>query len=372
MKLTATIQRNETFEIVIEGGLLEKGSILPDFLKPLGCRCAIITNENLVDLYGRKLESRLRQAGLDVSLFSFPDGEEFKTRETKAELENQLFERGYSRDTCVIALGGGVVTDLAGFVAATLCRGVPLVMVPTSLLGMVDASIGGKTGVDVPYGKNLVGCTYQPKRIFIDPSVLNTLPIDEIRNGVVEMIKHGLVADASYFDFMEKSAANILERDQTALEEGIFGSCNIKMNIIKKDEREHGMRRLLNLGHTIGHAIETLTHYAISHGRAVAIGILVEGFMAVQLGHLNKDDFERIKSIFVKYGVDTLLRKPLDVEEMLNAMRLDKKSLKQTPRFVLLNGIGSPIPFGGAYCTQVAEPVLRDGLQWMNHDLCRH
>jgi len=372
MSLTYTIQRSGKYEILIESGLVEKISIIPEFLKGLGCRCAIITNHNLEVIFGKPLESRLRQSGLDVSLFAFPDGEKFKTRETKAQLEDRLFEQGYGRDTCVIALGGGVVTDLAGFVAATFCRGVPLVMIPTSLLGMVDASIGGKTGVDVPYGKNLVGCTYQPKRVFIDPSVLKSLPLEELKNGVVEMIKHGLIADASYFDFMEQNVFQILERDQNALEKGIMGSCRIKLDIIKEDEHEKGKRRLLNLGHTIGHAVELLTHYAIPHGRAVAIGILVEGFLAMQLGHLKQENFGRIRAIFEKYAVDVTLPKPLGVEEIINTMKLDKKSLKQMPRFVILEGIGRPLSCEDSYCMQVDDGVLKDALQWMNHDLCRH
>lgn len=362
----------ERYEIIIESGLLDKNPKISEFLKGLNCRCAIITSLALVDLYGRRLESHLLQSGLDASLFAFPDGEEYKTRETKELLENQLFEQGFSRDTCLIALGGGVVTDLTGFIAGTLCRGVQLVMVPTTLLGMVDASIGGKTGVDVPYGKNLIGCTYQPRSVFIDPLVLKTLPIEELKNGVVEMIKHGLIADATYFDFMDRNALQILAREEPVLEKGIFGSCSIKQTIVEEDVNEQGKRRLLNFGHTIGHAVESLTHYAIPHGRAVAIGILVEGYMALQLGYLKRGDFERIQAIFKKYSIDTFLTKPLAEEEMLKVMKLDKKAFKRMPRFVLLEGIGTPLSCEGSYCKQVEESIIKEALQWMNHDLCRH
>ena len=165
-------------------------------------------------------------------------------------MENQLFEKGLGRDTCVIALGGGVVTDMAGYVAATYCRGIPLVMIPTSLLGMVDASIGGKTGVNVSYGKNMLGCIYQPKKVFIDLFTLKTLPKKELTNGVVEMIKHGLIADDNLFEYLEKHSDQLLALDFSFLEKAIFESCRIKKEIVEQDEKENGKRHLLNFGHT--------------------------------------------------------------------------------------------------------------------------
>ena len=232
------------------------------------------------------------QLGLEAILFSFPNGEQHKSRATKEKLEDQLFEKELGRDICVIALGGGVTTDLGGYLAATYCRGVPLVMMPTSLLGMVDASIGGKTGVNTPYGKNLVGSIYQPKKVLIDPATLQSLPLKELRNGIVEMIKHGLILDRDYFTYLNEHADQLLELDLSILEKAIFESCRIKREIVEQDDRESGKRNLLNFGHTVGHALENLTHYSLAHGEAVAIGILVESHLAVQLGHLNSNDFD--------------------------------------------------------------------------------
>ena len=254
-------------------------------------------------MYGEPLQRELASSGLEAFLFSFSNGEQYKTRETKEILENQLFEKGLGRDTCVIALGGGVVTDIAGYVAATYCRGIPHVMFPTSLLGMVDASIGGKTSVNVPYGKNMVGCIYQPRKVVIDLSTLISLPKKEFANGVVEMIKHGLIADCKLFEDLEKHSDELLALNAVKLEQTIFESCRIKKEIVEQDEKENGKRRLLNFGHTIGHALERLTHYSLSHGEAVAIGLLVESYLSVRLGILDQKSFERIKKILLQYGL---------------------------------------------------------------------
>ena len=336
----------------------------------LASRFAIITDDRVSLLYGEQLHKSLFSYGLEVYLFSFPTGEQYKTRATKELLENQLFEKGLGRDTCVIALGGGVVTDMAGYVAATYCRGVSLVMIPTSLLGMVDASIGGKTGVNVPYGKNLLGCIYQPKKVLIDPSTLKSLPKKELANGVVEMIKHALIADCALFTYFEEHADQLLALDPEILEKVIFESCRIKKEIVEQDEKEKGKRHLLNLGHTIGHALERLTHYTLSHGEAVAIGILVESYLSVQLGALDQKSFDRIKKNLVQYTLPLLLPSQLPVQTILDAMALDKKSVRGQPRFVVIDAIGSPLAYDSSYCTHVEESLIRKALQWMNDDLC--
>jgi 3-dehydroquinate synthase len=357
-----------TVEYAIEFGLLSRQAT---YLSGIASRFAIITDENVKELYGNALMDSFKASGLNVELFSFPGGELYKTRDTKENLEDQLFEQGFGRDCCVIALGGGIVIDLAGFIAATYCRGVPLVMMPTSLLAMVDACIGGKTGVNAPYGKNLIGAIYQPKKVVIDTSVLHTLPQKEFSNGIVEMIKHGLIADAVLFNYLEDHFTELLELNLPRLEKAIFESCRIKKQIIEQDEKEKGLRRLLNYGHTVGHALEKLTHYHLSHGEAVAIGLLVESYISYELGFLDHDGVARIKKILVHYLLPLEFSYRFSSEAILEAMRLDKKSLDGTPRFALIQAIGEPLSFEGCYCTPVDAPIIKKAIQWMNDDCCR-
>jgi 3-dehydroquinate synthase len=338
-------------------------------LKGLNCRLAILTDHQIAALYGNQLQAILEAHGLSVHLFSFPSGEKYKTRQTKAEIEDQLLEQGYGRDTCLIALGGGVVTDLGGYLAATYCRGISLIMIPTSLLAMVDASLGGKTGVNVPQGKNLIGAIYQPRAVFIDPTFLLHLPPQELRNGIVEMIKHGLIADRVYFEFLETHAQKLLALETVTLEKAIFESCLIKKKVVEEDERDKGKRHLLNCGHTIGHALEKLTDYALPHGEAVAIGIVAESYLAVQLGVLSQQTFERIQNIFRLYHLPLQLPCVISRQTLLDAMVLDKKSLQGQPRFVVLQEIGIPLVHTG-YCHSVKEDLLITTLDWMIHDLC--
>lgn len=367
-KLLCTIpQISNCYEIEIGAGILKEK--IAHYLSSFSHRMAIITDDVIAPLYGEPLLRSLLSLGLDVHLFSFPHGEKNKTRATKERLEDQLFEKQFGRDTCVIALGGGVVTDLAGYLAATYCRGIPFVSIPTSLMGMVDASIGGKTGVNVSYGKNMLGCIYQPKKVFIDPSILKSLPKKELVNGIVEMIKHGLIADFALFEYLEKNSTQL---NAGLLENAIFESCRIKQEIVEQDEKEQGKRRLLNFGHTVGHALEILSHYSISHGEAVAIGILVESYLSVQLGILPQNSLDRIKKILVEYEIPLKLSSKFSIEDLIDAMALDKKSVKGRPRFVIINTIGSAVPYGSVYCTTVEEPLLKQALKWMVDDLCCH
>jgi len=369
-KLTCIIPyASISYEIEIQSGLLSNQKELVKYLSQLASRFAIITNAHIASLYGDQLYRHLSEAGLDSMLLSFPIGEEYKSRQTKEILEDKMFEKGFGRDTCLIALGGGIVTDVGGYVAATYCRGIPLVMIPTSLLAMVDASIGGKTGVNVPYGKNLIGSTYQPQKVFIDPSLLKTLPFNELRNGIVEMIKHGLIASYAYFEYLETHCEKLLKLDSKTLEDAIFESCRIKKEIVEQDEKEVGKRRLLNFGHTVGHALENLMRYAIPHGEAVAIGLLVESHLAVQLGHLDCNSFDRIRKILSTYALPLKLPSHFPIQTILDAMIVDKKSLKGRPRFAIIDRIGSSIDFGVAYCTYVDETLIRNALQWMNDEM---
>lgn len=358
--------------IEIEQGLLKKPEKWVAFLKTLSSKYAIVTDEKVGALYGKSLAKRVEEGGMKAHLITFPSGEGSKTRETKQRIEDQMFEAGLGRDGGLIALGGGVVTDLGGFVAATFCRGIPHVLFPTSFLGMVDASIGGKTGVDVPYGKNLIGAIYQPRKIYIDVEVLKSLPVEEVRNGSVEMIKHALIHDEGLFAFFEREREKILGLDLKVLEQAIAKSARIKEKIVEEDEKETGKRRLLNLGHTVAHAIETLSDYRLPHGEAVAIGIVTEAYMGVEMKILNVDTLERIHRLLKSYGLPFKLPSSYKLEEIEAVMFHDKKSLKGRPRFAMIEGIGKPLAYDEQYCTFIDERIIMGALNWMLHDLCRH
>lgn len=310
---------------------------------PRYSKVAILTNDSLKPLYADKLQGELLKRGFVTHLFSTPPGEAFKTRARKEKLEDMMLAKGLGRDTCVIGLGGGVITDLAGFVASTYCRGVPLILIPTTLLAMVDASIGGKNGVNTPAGKNLIGTFYRPEQILMDLSLLSTLPEKEILCGKAEMIKHALIADADYLDEIELS------------EKSIRKSIAIKQQIVAADEKEQGKRRLLNFGHTIGHAVEM--HLKISHGEAVAVGIAVESILSNNLRHLSQKSLDRILHSLSAYPHHALTYEALDP-----FLRKDKKGTNQEPRFVLLQDIGFPLTFDGDYCSAVKDTDIKEAL----------
>ena len=353
---------------MIESGVLN-GPSFEGLCKEVGGRLAIITDANVAKLYGSALYEQLQRWGVEAEVFSFPAGEAHKTRQIKAILEDQLLDKGYGRDTCILALGGGVTTDLGGYLAATYCRGVPLILMPTSLLAMVDASLGGKTGVNTPFGKNLIGAFYHPQAVLIDPTFLHTLPSKEIKNGLVEMIKHGLIADINYVNFLKEQAPALLRLDKEIMQNAIFMSCQIKQQIIQVDEKEQGKRHLLNFGHTMGHALETKTHYQLSHGEAVALGIIAESRLAVIKGQLSLCAFEEILALLKLYEIKPAFPAYLTSQEIWKEMYLDKKSIRNQPRFVLLQGIGKSYTQGQHYCFPVSEAEVLETLNWMNHNL---
>lgn len=303
---------------------------------------ALITDHIVEEIYGKSLLHHLKLQGYDIQIFSFPAGESSKTRATKEQLEDSLLSQGYGRDTTLLALGGGVVTDLGGFLASTFCRGVDLILIPTTLLAMVDAAIGGKTGANTELGKNMIGTFYFPRSLIIHPGFLKTLPEEEWFNGKVEMLKAGLIADREFFQEFEK----------IPLEKAITRAIEIKRRIIAQDPQEKGLRRILNCGHTIGHALETLSQYTISHGRAVATGIVLESRMAYEMGLLQKESLEQIEERFPPVSI------PFSPEEILEVLRTDKKASKGYPRFVLLQDIGTPLAFDGEYCMEVPLEIL--------------
>ncbi|MDX1901483.1 MAG: 3-dehydroquinate synthase [Gammaproteobacteria bacterium] len=337
------------YPIYIDEHLLQT-DLLQTICATLNKRIVLITDDHLNSLYTEKLQS------IAKTILTFPAGEKNKTRETKQYLEDQLLEKNCGRDTCIIAFGGGVVLDLAGFIAATYCRGIPVIYIPTTLLAMVDASIGGKTGVNTPFGKNLIGTFTQPHAVLMDTALLNTLPKNEIANGFAEIIKHAMIADADLF--YELEIKNI------PLTDIIYQSCLIKKNIVEQDEKDHHVRHLLNFGHTIGHAIETLENYAIKHGEAVAIGMLVESELSRQCGFFNEADLARLQKILRSYQLPLMTNAFDDINLFRKNLCLDKKSLNQIPHFVLLNRIGQPHATEKNIASPVSDAQLLNALEW--------
>jgi 3-dehydroquinate synthase len=338
-------------EIIIQEGLLQSSSWIQR-VKTLSMRCILITDDHVQEVIAKQLQDRLEAQGCLVCLFSVPAGERSKTRQMKASLEDRMLDAKCGRDSVLLAVGGGVVTDLAGFVAATYCRGIPWVCIPTTLLGQVDAGIGGKVGVNTPHGKNMIGAYYPPRLVFIDPTILYSLPQREHLNGMAEVIKYALITSPSLFQQLEEGLCW----------EKCIGECAaIKQEIVEKDPHERGLRRILNFGHTVGHAIETA--YQISHGAAVAIGLFVESELSYRLGYLKKEAVLQIHRLLKQFGFSLQLPPSLDPHLLVELMQLDKKALHSQPRFVLLQAIGTVHPFEGAYCAPVDQHIVEGVLQ---------
>lgn len=354
-----------SYPLLIGRGMSRSPKLVELIKKTHPSQVFIITDEAVGAHHSPLLEKYLNDAGLQVTTLKFTPGELSKSRQTKEALEDQILARGASRDSLIVALGGGIVSDLAGFIAATYCRGLPLIMIPTSLLGMVDASIGGKNGINVPQGKNLIGTTYQPHAVIIDSEFLRTLSVSELRNGVVEMFKHGLIADPDYVKYLEKNVADMLSINLSVIEEAIYKSCLVKSKIVEEDETELAKRRLLNFGHTIGHAIEAATNHKIAHGRAVAIGILTEGFISWKLGLLSKEHFDYLRTFLDTYQIDLQLGAAISPGELYELMCMDKKAKKNKPRFVLLESIGKAAFCNGNYCQEIDDSLMKQGLDWL-------
>ncbi|MCB1085330.1 MAG: 3-dehydroquinate synthase [Chlamydiia bacterium] len=328
-------------------------------------KMALLADKKVASLYGDPIIQLLKEKEIPCPVITFPSGEKQKNRRTKEKIEDALFDHHMGRDTLLIVMGGGVTTDLGGFVAATYCRGIPYLSIPTSLLGMVDASIGGKTGVNVPHGKNLIGAFYPPKALFIDFSFLSTLSDHDIRCGTAEIIKHGLIHNQKLFYSIVENLKEWQQRDLPFFKTLITESCHIKKKVVETDEKEGGLRRTLNFGHTIGHAIEQVENYALSHGEAIAIGMVVEALISHKLGHLREDDVDAIHEVFKQMGFALKLSEKVTIRKLKEAMILDKKSAQGAPRFVVLHAIGKVEPFKGAYCTLLDDILLEEALGWM-------
>ncbi len=358
-KVKVNIKKTEdrSYEILIGEEILKR---VPLDLgeEKLAYSYVIITDSVVSSLYGRRLLRDLKTAGLKAYLISFPAGEEYKSRKTKSRIEDKMSKLKIGRDSAVIALGGGVVGDIAGFVAATYNRGIPYIQIPTTLVASVDSSIGGKTGVDTQFGKNLIGAFYQPRRVYIDVKTLRTLPKKEIRGGLAEVIKYGVIKDKEFFEFLEENIESVFSFVADILIHIIKRSCEIKGNIVELDEKESNLRKILNFGHTIGHAIENLYDYKIPHGEAISIGMVAEGKIAMELGLWQRDEIERLTSLLSRSGLPTKLPDSIDLDRMVDIMRLDKKARGGKIEMTLPRRIGEMAEIGGNYGIRVEEKLI--------------
>ena len=323
-------------------------------------RFALITDSRVETLYAQPICRMLQEAGFDGAVFSFPAGEESKTRETKAEIEDRMLAAGYRRDCFVLAVGGGVVSDLAGFLAGTYGRGVPFIIYATTLLSAADASVGGKTAVDTPLATNLIGLFNQPKKVYIDIDCWNTLPPREISSGLAETVKHACLADRGFFEYLEEHMEEIRGISPEACEYMARMNCEIKYQVVMKDEREAGLREVLNLGHTVGRAIETISGYRLLHGEAVSIGLVAACALSVRMGYMTCEEADRVRSLLERAGLPTGIPGYIDREALVRKLYTDKKVRNGRLRFVVPQGIGAVVEFRpGVYAEEVSEGTAR-------------
>jgi 3-dehydroquinate synthase len=346
-----------SYPVHVEPGVLERlDELVQRHLS--GRRVALIADDTV---YRLLREGRLPGARWDGAALTFPSGERSKTRDTWSRLTDELLRLGFGRDSGIVALGGGVAGDLGGFVAATYMRGVPYLQVPTTLLAMLDASVGGKTGVDTAEGKNLIGAFHPPVAVLADPRVLATLPEREYRAGLAEAVKHGLIADREYFGWMERNVEPLLTRDPAALQHLVRRSVEIKAEVVSEDEREAGRRAILNAGHTVAHALERATEYRLPHGEAVGLGLVVEAALAAGLGLATPEAGARVAALLERLGLPTRLE-PLPEERVLQAMESDKKNRGGGIRFALPRGLGT-MGAGPEWTTEAGDPAIRAALR---------
>lgn len=322
---------------------------------------AIITDSVVKDLYAVKILNKLNESGYHADLFVFEAGEVNKTRQTKELIEDKMLEKGYRRDCCIIAVGGGVVTDLAGFVAGTFGRGVPFINYATTLLAAADASVGGKTAVDTPLATNLIGLFNQPQKVYIDIATWKTLPKRQLASGLAETIKHACIASYEFFGYIDEHIDKILNIDKDACEHIANENCKIKYNVVMKDERESGLREILNLGHTVGRAIETVSGYKLLHGEALSIGIVAEVTLAKKLGYVNEIQKTKVIELLQKATLPVEIPDYIDREALVQKLYTDKKVKNGQLRFVLQKGIGNVVEFSnGVFATAIEENTARE------------
>jgi 3-dehydroquinate synthase len=338
------------YNILIGSGLLRSAGRL---VRDAGFegRMVVVTDEDVANYYGNLVRQSLEENGFKTDLLTVPAGEEQKSLESAGRLYHLLSGIGAERSTPVIALGGGVIGDLAGFVAATFKRGVPFIQMPTTLLAQIDSSVGGKVAVDQGHLKNEIGAFYQPRLVISDIAVLHTLPKRELSSGLAEIIKHAVIADKDLFAYLENNIERVMALDEQALEEVIYRSVKIKAAVVMKDERDTGLRNTLNYGHTVGHAVETVSDFTLRHGEAVAIGMLAAGKISCKMGLWDNSGLDRLKKVIEQAGLPVKVP-DFNTEKIIEVMQHDKKVAGGRVKFVLLKSIGE------VYVTDRVEMTL--------------
>jgi 3-dehydroquinate synthase len=338
---TLTVELGErSYPIYINNDLLDRADLLKPYI--LGKQVLIVTNETIAPLYLDRVKAAV--AGFDLECIILPDGEQYKTLDITTRIFDLLLQKHFNRTATLIALGGGVIGDITGFAAACYQRGIHFIQIPTTLLAQVDSSVGGKTGVNHPLGKNMIGAFYQPRCVIADTSTLNTLDDRQLSAGIAEVIKYGLIRDPEFFDWLENNIEKLLSRDSDALALAVERSCQNKAEVVAADEKEGGQRALLNLGHTFGHAIETGTGYGTwLHGEGVASGMLMAADLSHRLGWLTSKDLDRIKELLIKSRLPVQAPAEISTERFIELMSVDKKVLAGKLRLVLLKGIGQSL-----------------------------
>jgi 3-dehydroquinate synthase len=329
-----------SYDIVIGAGILpELGEALQSFA--FSTRVAVLSNPTVFRLYGDRVMSSLQRSGFEAFSLLIPDGEEYKDYFWAHHALTELLKQKLDRNSCIVSLGGGVIGDLTGFVASLYMRGISFVQAPTTLLAQVDSSVGGKTGVNHLLGKNMIGTFYQPRLVWADTETLRTLPPRELRCGMAEVIKYGVIRDSDFFQMLRTEREPLLSLDDGVLKDVITRSCRIKAEVVSQDEREGGLRAILNFGHTIGHAIETETGYTrLLHGEAVAIGMCLEAEMARLLGMIGSGEVSELRTLVESYGLPCSVPEDLSAEKLIGHMKIDKKALAGRMKFVLPETIG--------------------------------
>lgn len=332
---------NRSYPIHIGSGLITDANLILPYLKRK--HVAVVTNATVAPLYLEKLSNALQAAGVTVIPIVLPDGEAYKNSDTLNTIYDVLLQNRCERSTTLIALGGGVIGDLTGYAAATYLRGVPFIQIPTTLLSQVDSSVGGKTGINHPLGKNMIGAFYQPQLVLADIDTLQTLPAREFSAGVAEVIKYGLIRDADFFDWLELNMQSLMKLDEQVMSYAIYRSCQNKAEVVARDEHENGERALLNLGHTFGHAIENAMGYGVwLHGEAVAAGTMMAANLSQRMDWLTQADIVRMQALFEAANLPTEPPK-LGAEKYLDLMGLDKKVENGKIRLILQQGIGKSV-----------------------------
>jgi len=360
VKLKRTVDNSYT--ITVGSGLLSR---LPEILRKdhLASAYVIIADTTTARLFGRTLHTKLLATGAKSLLLVVPAGEQAKCQLHQTRLEEAMLRKGVDRKALILALGGGVVGDLAGFVAATYMRGIPYIQIPTTLLAMVDSSIGGKTGINNGFGKNVIGAFWQPQAVYADLDTIRELPARELACGLVEAVKMFMTSDRTSWNLAKRHLDRALGRDSDVLTEVILRAAKVKTAVVASDERESGARAVLNFGHTVGHALEKLSGYRLLHGEAVALGMLVEGEIAKTRGALSSRDYDEMRSLLGRLGIDAAALRRFSPQRIVRATKGDKKSAGGHVRCVILRGIGTVGGRGGQFIFSVSDAEVLKALQ---------